>query len=139
MPTILPQSLYCVKLTKVNVNENNIARITFLTAPGHGPYARQIIETDISLSLPLSKSAIKMCKTFRIDPKTPEDIISAKGRWGFIAVYWESEGWEPRAAIRFIRQTPQMRQQSIQIEQVEYEGCLDWPCEADETELDVRR
>ena len=85
-----------------------------------------MIETEISLSLPLSKSAIKMCKTFRIDRKTPEDIISAKGRWGFISVYWDYEGWESRAAIRFIRQNPRMRQQSIQVEQIEYEGCLDW-------------
>ena len=49
------------------------------------------------------------------------------GRWGFVAIDWATEGWEPKAVVRFIEQTPLMRRQSAQIELADYEGRLEWP------------
>lgn len=134
MPTLPPPGVYCVRLEKADVNavRHGIVTLTFLTAPGHGVFAGQRLTATISLDQPTSDSIQKLKSAFRIVGDDIEDFRAAVGRWGFVAIDWATEGWEPKPVARFIQQTPLMRQQSAQIELAEFEGRLEWPRDEEE-------
>ena len=130
MPILLPPAVYCVKLFRVNVNaaDPSLVQLSFLTAPGHREFAGQQLTATVSLAQPTSTSIQKLKSAFRIEAddieELPDAVIAAKGRWGYVAVDWVVDGWEPRPVVRFITQTAQMRFQVQQIERADYYGLL---------------
>jgi hypothetical protein len=122
----LPVGLYyckCLDLKLVPSGDSSYLWILLLTGPSYQECAGQRLNSILHLTDASASLVKKFRKTFRIQD---DEFSSAIGRWGCVSVFDNTWCGTKFSNVAYVKQTALMKKASLELEEGEKNGLLEW-------------